>query len=186
MPPVLNRCYGFIEGADLAASDLNANDINITYTCLGTFLDTYDNELLGENWFNNGIEIIFPATGAGSKSIIRAAETTNKAVFGIDIDQSYLSDTVISSSLKNITIATYDTLKKFYNNDLDFGNAELLNINDNAVGLSMNSSKFKNFKEKDYNLLLYKMKLHHYKIFTFKDYTSINDLPLDNVTLTIR
>ena len=50
---------------------------------------------------NEGTECIF-ACGGGVGNVMKAAETADKVVIGVDVDQSVESETVITSAMKNL------------------------------------------------------------------------------------
>ena len=59
---------------------------------------------MASGWYENGTEIIFACGGSMFASIVAAA-SANDAMFviGVDVDQSYESETVVTSALKGLS-----------------------------------------------------------------------------------
>lgn len=112
-------------------------------------------EILSQ-WYEIGTEAIFTCGGSITKSAIEACEylnLTNPSVVGVDVDQSYLSDYVITSAMKDIAQAVLLQLEAFYNDAFEGGKHLTYSVDENAVGLPTNetSFKFKNFTIEQYN-----------------------------------
>lgn len=112
-------------------------------------------EILSQ-WYEIGTEAIFTCGGSITKSAIEACEylnLTNPSVVGVDVDQSYLSDYVITSAMKDIARAVLLQLEAFYNDAFEGGKHLTYSVDENAVGLPTNetSFKFKNFTIEQYN-----------------------------------
>lgn len=112
-------------------------------------------EILSQ-WYEIGTEAIFTCGGSITESAIEACEylnLTNPSVVGVDVDQSYLSDYVITSAMKDIARAVLLQLEAFYNDAFEGGKHLTYSVDENAVGLPTNetSFKFKNFTIEQYN-----------------------------------
>ena len=70
------------------------------YNYSGDFADTPASQTRAAGWYQAGTEVIFAAGGKVGNSVMSAAEAANKAVIGVDVDQSAESPTVISSAIK--------------------------------------------------------------------------------------
>ena len=67
VPAVMRFGYGFLQGANYAAKEMNmpVGAINANYTYLGNFDPTPENQTLANSWYQSGIQVIFaPAGGA--------------------------------------------------------------------------------------------------------------------------
>ena len=69
-------------------------------------------------WYNEGTECIFACGGGVGNSVMKAAETADKVVIGVDVDQSVESETVITSAMKNLGDSIYGALEDYYNDML--------------------------------------------------------------------
>ena len=160
VPAVVRFGYGFIQGADVAASELGLakGDVNIKYTYVGNFDASPENMAKASAWYNEGVECIFACGGGVGNSVMKAAETAGKVVIGVDVDQSTESDTVITSAMKNLGASVYNTIDSFYNNKFEGGMSVTLSTKEDGVQLPMDTSKFKKFTKDEYNTLYNKLK----------------------------
>ncbi len=155
VPAVIRYGYGFIQGADYAAKELGlAKDaVQVQYTYVGNFDATPDNQAKAAAWYNEGTEVIFACGGAVGNSVMKAAETAGKKVIGVDVDQSSESETVITSSMKNLGKSVSDALASFYGNTFPGGTTATLNASSEGVELPMTTSKFTKFTQADYDAI---------------------------------
>ena len=123
VPAVIRYGYGFIQGADAAAKDmgLKAGDIKMKYTYVGNFDASPENNAKAAAWYNEGTECIFACGGGVGNSVMKAAETADKVVIGVDVDQSVESETVITSAMKNLGDSIYGALEDYYNDSFQGG-----------------------------------------------------------------
>lgn len=159
VPAVIRYGYGFVQGADYAAKelDLAKDTVQVQYTYVGNFDATPDNQAKAAAWYNEGTEVIFACGGAVGNSVMKAAETAGKKVIGVDVDQSSESDTVITSSMKNLGKSVSDALDSFYNNTFPGGTTATLNASSEGVQLPMDTSKFTKFNQADYDAIYKKI-----------------------------
>ena len=112
VPAVIRYGYGFIQGADAAAQELNVA-IEINYTYGGQFFGSPEITAKMEGWYQAGTEVVFACGGGIYTSALEAAEKNNGKVIGVDVDQSYVSELIITSAmkqLKNVTMTVLDAL----------------------------------------------------------------------------
>ncbi|MGL4606708.1 MAG: BMP family lipoprotein [Eubacteriaceae bacterium] len=159
VPAVVRFGYGFIQGAEYAATEmgLGSNAIDIKYTYVGNFDATPENQTIASAWYNEGTEIIFACGGGVGNSVMAAADTAGKKVIGVDVDQSSESPTVITSAMKMLGKSTYDAIKSYYDGSFKGGISEILGAKDDAVGLPMENSKFTTFNQADYDTIFKKI-----------------------------
>lgn len=160
VPAVVRFGYGFLQGADYAAKELGLEkgSLPMKYTYTGTFDILPENQTKAASWFQSGTEAIF---GCGTPTnVFAAAESVGegKVSIGVDLDQSAESETVITSAMKMLSVAVYDGITKYYNGEFPGGVNATLGVNDNAVGLPMENSRFKSFTNEDYDAIYEKMK----------------------------
>ena len=114
VPAVIRYGYGFVQGADAAAKETGA-EVEINYTYGGQFFGSPEITAKMEGWYQNGTEVVFACGGGIYTSALEAAEKNNGKVIGVDVDQSYISDLIITSAMKglqNVTESLLDTLNK--------------------------------------------------------------------------
>ena len=101
VPAVIRFGYGFIQGADAAAQELGVN-ANVKFWFADSFAPSDDIKTKAASWYTEGTEVIFSCGGGICTSIIAAAEEGGGKVIGVDSDQYYLSDVVITSAMKDL------------------------------------------------------------------------------------
>ncbi|KLI16293.1 membrane protein [Brachyspira hyodysenteriae] len=185
VPPVIRFGYGFVQGANYAAKELNmpTRSIKINYTYIGNFSDTGENKELASSWYQNGVQVIFaPAVGAG-KSVISSAEENNGLVIGVDVDQSFESPVIITSAIKRIRNSVYNAVDSFYNGTFKGGQTTILDAKVNGIGLPIKTSQFKNFTENDYNAIYNQLSEGNINILKERNARTVEELPLDIVEI---
>ncbi|MDR2519709.1 MAG: BMP family ABC transporter substrate-binding protein [Eubacteriaceae bacterium] len=158
VPAVVRYGYGFVQGADYAAKEMGAADIDILYHYTGDFRATPEVQTKAASWYGKGVEAIFACGGQLGDSVMEAAKKANTAVIGVDVDQSSLSDSVITSAMKNITQSVYDAIKAYYGGSFPGGRTDSLGAEANDVGLPMATSKFRAFAQADYDRIFNMLK----------------------------
>ncbi|QPQ33149.1 BMP family ABC transporter substrate-binding protein [Lysinibacillus sp. JNUCC 51] len=123
---------GFIEGAKY----YNPN-IEIISEYAGSFDDTDAGAAIAERYIKNKVDFIYHAAGFTGFGAIKKAEEMGIYAAGVDIDQFYIAEkTVVTSMLKNVDQAVFKMAKtldeegKIPEKSLSFGLA------DNGVGLA--------------------------------------------------
>ncbi len=105
VPAVIRYGYGFVQGADAAAAEMNVN-VDINYTYGGQFSGSPEITAKMEGWYQAGTEIVFACGGGIYSSALEAAEKNNGKVIGVDVDQSYISDLFVTSAMKGLQNVT--------------------------------------------------------------------------------
>ena len=159
VPTVIRYGYGFIQGAEYAARELNLNpgSVTVKYHYTGDFVASRQTQGLASSWYGGGAEVIFACGGAVGSSVMVAAEQTGKKVIGVDIDQSGESNTVISSAMKGLRHSVYTCIAAFYAGGFPGGQTLVFSAANNGVGLPMTNSDFKTFSNADYNAIFQKL-----------------------------
>jgi len=155
VPAVIRFGHGFIQGAELAAQELGLGDgeVSLNYYYTGVFWPLPEINTMASAWYNDGVEVIFACGGAISDSIFPAAAQAGKFVIGVDVDQSNLSPTVITSAMKGLTQSVYDKLADFFNGNFPGGQVITYSAANLGVGLPMANSKLGSFGQADYDAI---------------------------------
>lgn len=140
VPAVQAFGYGFLQGAEDAAAEMGlANgSIKATYHYTGNFEENDTNKATARTMYQQGVEVIFAAGGAVGKSVMSAAAEAGAKVIGVDVDQRYDSETVITSATKGLAPSVISVLESIYKTDswADFGGkTTYFNAANNGVGL---------------------------------------------------
>ena len=116
VPAVVRYGYGFVQGVDAAAAELGLTDVALNYVYGGQFSGDADITAVMDTWYNGGTEIVFACGGSIYSSAGEAAAKVNGKVIGVDTDQSGIIDgkygegMTVTSAMKGLYPATYDTL----------------------------------------------------------------------------
>jgi basic membrane protein A len=114
VPAVIRYGYGFVQGADAAASELGA-DVEINYAYGNQFYGDSDITAAMDTWYQGGTEVVFACGGGIFTSAGEAAAKVNGKVIGVDVDQAATIDGMfgkgmtITSAQKGLQ-ATVNTL----------------------------------------------------------------------------
>ncbi|HZJ99571.1 MAG TPA: BMP family ABC transporter substrate-binding protein, partial [Tissierellaceae bacterium] len=140
VPAVQAFGYGYLEGAEDAAVELGLGDgaIRAIYHYTGDFEENDTNKATASTMYQEGIEVIFACGGSVGKSVMSAAAEAGAKVIGVDVDQRYDSDTVITSATKGLAESVIQVLDSIYNTDsFDTfgGKTTYFNAENNGVAL---------------------------------------------------
>ena len=160
--PACNRfAYGYVQGAiaGAKAKEDTALDIKISFKYGGSF--GASTELQGQigGWYGAGTEVVFSCGGSMVDSVIAAAKANgNKAVIGVDTDQSKLYTNLITSATKGLAKSVQVVLGQYYDGKWDTelaGKSQSLGIESDAIGLptATTSWRFQNWTVEEYNTL---------------------------------
>lgn len=160
VPAVVRFGYGFIQGADQAAQKAKSQ-VEINYWYSGTFDPSDEIYRTCTDWYNGGTQAVFACGGKLFRSVIQAAEEgENRHVIGVDVDQAYLSDTIVTSAMKELKTTAYDALCVLMENNWTWpddyaGATARLGAADQATGLPMDDAswRFEKFTKDDYEAL---------------------------------
>ena len=185
VPAVMRYGYGFVQGAELAATEMNIKDLELKYHYTGGFDATPEVQSMAASWYQSGTEVIFGCGGAVGNSVMTAAEGAGAKVIGVDVDQSPESDTVITSAMKQLSNSVYDVIGDYYEGSFP-GKATLtMDVTSNGVGLPMSTSKFSTFTQADYDAIYEKLVSGEITTLTDADVTSASELPVTNVAINV-
>ena len=153
--------YGYLQGASAAAEELGVTvDVMYSWQYGGSFSASPELQTMINGWYVNGTEVVFACGGSMFSSITAAAAANDGIVIGVDVDQSPLSDTVITSALKGISQAAQVALAHHYDGTwTEIGGVQTtLGANDDAVGLPTATWSMENYTVEEYEAQLAAMK----------------------------
>ena len=116
VPAVIRYGFGFVQGADAAAAELG-KDIEINYTYGGQFFGDANITAKMEGWYAAGTEVVFACGGGIYTSAVEAAKLHNGKVIGVDVDQSYIDECIITSAMKQLQNVTETVLEALNSGD---------------------------------------------------------------------
>lgn len=123
-----------------------------------SFSDSPELTAMLKGWYDAGTEAIFVAGGSMFNSGKDAAETAEAALIGVDVDQSFQSDAVVTSAMKDLAGSVISTLTKFYTDGALLNGAITLGAADNAVGIPTDTWSLENWTVEEYNALYEQVK----------------------------
>ena len=162
VPAVVRYGEGFVQGANAAAVELgNTADVEIKYWYSGTFGPSDDIRTKTAGWYTEGTEIIFACGGGIVFSAIASAdETADGKIIGVDVDQAYVSERIVTSAMKALANSVQTVLTALNDNGgtlpADYaGQAINLGAAEDSVGLptAAESWKFNTFTVEEYEAL---------------------------------
>ncbi len=140
VPAVQAFGYGYLQGAEDAANELGLADgaIKATYHYTGNFEENDTNKATAKTMYQEGTEVIFACGGSVGKSVMSAASESEAKVIGVDVDQRYDSETVITSAAKGLAASVVSVLESIYKTnswDTFGGTTTVFNAANDGVGL---------------------------------------------------
>lgn len=152
VPAVVRFGYGFLQGADKAAQELGV-DVTVNYMYLNSFAQDTAWATEAKSWYSEGTEVIFAAAGGAGLSVMAGADEVGGKVIGVDVDQSNLSESVLTSATKGLTSSVYNALTDYYAGAFKAGVVETLDVTVDGVGLPADFSRFTTFAQADYDAI---------------------------------
>jgi basic membrane protein A len=155
VPAVVAFGYGYLQGIEDAAKELNLKDgsVKVFYHYTGDFADTDANKATAKAMFESGAEVIFGCGGSVGKSVMSAAAEANAKSIGVDVNQKADSQTVITSALKGLKVSVMDVLDSIYTDNFDnyAGKTTYFTAANDGVGLPDDFERFNVFNKEKYD-----------------------------------
>ena len=121
VPAVMRYGYGFVQGADAAATEMGiTTEMKFAYG--NQFYGDADITAAVDTWYAAGTEVVFACGGGIYTSAAEAAQKVGGKVIGVDVDQAAIIDgaygdgMTVTSAMKGLYPATYDALNDIINN----------------------------------------------------------------------
>ncbi|MEF2699711.1 MAG: BMP family ABC transporter substrate-binding protein [Oscillospiraceae bacterium] len=178
VPAVQRYGYGFVQGCDAAAAELNTT-VDVKYAYGNQFFGDADITAAMDTWYGSGTEVVFACGGGIFTSAVDAAKKVEGAkVIGVDVDQAGViagyanpedatefADLTVTSAMKGLapTVKTMLTETILNNNwDKYAGKVETLGLvsgddpEANYVQIPMESTQWADgkFTQDDYKALV--------------------------------
>ena len=145
---------GYVQGARAAAAELGVKvEMNYSWQYGGSFSASPELQTMANGWYENGTEVIFACGGSMFASIAQAASANDGFVIGVDVDQSFESDTVITSAMKGLAASVQWACAKVYDGSYAElgGTCATLGAKDDAVGLPTATWSLTGWTVEEYN-----------------------------------
>ena len=134
IPPVDRYIAGFRAGARAASpgiGTLNAYSQD--------FVDQAKCKEIALNQISRGSTVVFQVAGQCGLGALNAAEEQNVDGIGVDADQAYLGDHILTSALKKVDVAVYQTVQEVQDGTFSGGDT-VFDVASGGVGLGVVSS----------------------------------------------
>ena len=171
VPAVVRYGFGFVQGADAAAKELDTK-IEINYVYGGQFNGDADITAKMDTWYAAGTEVVFACGGGIFTSAAEAAKKVNAKVIGVDVDQKGIIDggygegMTVTSAMKGLAATVNTMLTEVFAGNWDNygGKIDTLglvsdNPTENYVQIPMESTQWADgkFTQDDYKALVASM-----------------------------
>ena len=113
-PSVIRYGYGFLQGIDDAAREMELSDVAVNYWYAGTFQSDEEIYEQAAQWYVEGTEIIFACGGFLYTSVLEAANKEDGLLIGVDVDQNERSKRFLTCAEKDIANAIVISLDDYY------------------------------------------------------------------------
>jgi basic membrane protein A and related proteins len=136
IPPVDHYIAGFIAGAKAANPQVKE---------LNSYSQSFTNQAackeLALNQISQGSDVVFQVAGGCGLGALSAAKDKGVWGVGVDADQSYLGDYILTSAVKKVDVAVYDTIKEIVNGSFKGGTTDFFTAQNGGAGIGKISSK---------------------------------------------
>ena len=130
IPPVDAYIAGYQAGAKAANPDvktLNAYSED--------FVDQAKCKELALNQIAEGSQVVFQVAGQCGLGALDAAKEKSKQGIGVDADQAYLGSHILTSAIKKVDVAVFDTVKSIADDAFQGGSDGIYGLAEDGVGL---------------------------------------------------
>ena len=140
IPPILRYIAGYRAGAKKANPQAN---VIVGYANDPTFNDQSKCREAALNDINDGAGIIFQVAGGCGLGALDAAKSKGAWGIGVDNDQAFLGPHILTSAVKKVDIAVFNTIKAYKANPKAFrgGFNAIFDVASGGVGYGKVSSK---------------------------------------------
>lgn len=165
VPAVVRYGYGFVQGADAAAAELDLTDVTMNYAYGNQFYGDADITAAMDTWYQGGTEVVFACGGGIFTSAAEAAAKVGGKVIGVDVDQAatidgaYGEGMTVTSAMKGLTATVYAQLALVSTDNFVGGRIDNLGLvsdvpASNFVQLAGSTQFGEGFTEADYAALV--------------------------------
>jgi basic membrane protein A len=136
IPPVDHYIAGFQAGAKAANPSVTTlNDYSNSFT------DNAKCKQLALNQIAQHSDIVFQVAGQCGLGALSAAQEKGVWGIGVDADQAYLGDYILTSAIKKVDVAVYDTIKQVVDGSFKGGGVTTFDATNNGTGLGLINPK---------------------------------------------
>jgi basic membrane protein A and related proteins len=140
IPPVDGYIAGFQAGAKKASpgiQTLNAYSQD--------FVDQAKCKEIALDQIAKGSQVVFQVAGGCGLGALDAAQEKGVQGIGVDADQSYLGDHILTSALKKVDVAVFEAVKRAQEGNFEGGTDVIATVENGGVGLGKISAEGQNY-----------------------------------------
>jgi basic membrane protein A and related proteins len=130
IPPVDHYIAGYQAGAKAANPEIKTLN---AYS--QDFVDQAKCKEIALDQIERGSGVVFQVAGQCGLGALDAAKQESKQGIGVDADQAYLGEHVLTSATKKVDIAVLDTVKSVQDDKFDAATDRLFELKNNGVGI---------------------------------------------------
>jgi basic membrane protein A and related proteins len=130
IPPVDHYIAGYQKGAADAKPG-----VKVLNAYSQDFVDQAKCKELALDQIANGSDVVFQVAGGCGLGALDAAKEKSVWGIGVDADQGYLGDYVLTSALKRVNVAVFETIKTAVDNSFAGGESVVFALADDGVGM---------------------------------------------------
>lgn len=139
IPLIRKFACGYVQGVKSVSADIEVLQ-NMTGTTPSAWNDPAKGSELTQSQIDRGADVIYHAAGGTGLGVIRAAADAGKLAIGVDSNQNHLAPgSVLTSMLKRVDVAAYNTLKDAMSGDFATG-VITLGLAEEGVGYSVDEN----------------------------------------------
>jgi basic membrane protein A and related proteins len=141
IPPVDHYIAGYEAGAKKANPS-----VKTIHGYSQDFVDQAKCKEIALNQIGEGSQVVFQVAGQCGLGALDAAKEKNVQGIGVDADQSYLGPHILTSALKKVDVAVFDTVKELQGGSFKAGTDSTFETKNNGVGFGKANSQGQAFK----------------------------------------
>jgi basic membrane protein A and related proteins len=123
----------------IAGYEAGARTVDPNITTLRGYTNDFFDPLKGRSvalgQIAQGSRVVFQVASACGLGALEAAKEQGVWAIGVDVDQSRLGRHVLTSALKRMDIAVFDTIERFVGGTLETGGTSVFSLRNGGVGL---------------------------------------------------
>jgi basic membrane protein A len=130
VPAVDAYAAGYAAGAKKATPG-----VKTLFSYSQDFVDQAKCKEIALNQIDQGSQVVFAVAGQCGLGALDAAKEKNVQSIGVDADQGYVNGNVMTSALKKVDVAVFDTAKDIQDGKFKAGTDTVFDVKSGAVGL---------------------------------------------------
>jgi basic membrane protein A len=136
----------YIAGYQAGAADANP-DVKVLYAYSQDFVDQAKCKEIALNQIAEGSQVVFQVAGGCGLGALDAAKEKNKQGIGVDADQSYLGDHIMTSALKKVDEAAFTAAKEVQDGSFQAGTDKVFDVKSGGVGYGKTNAEGSKYTE---------------------------------------